>query len=296
MGGLMIGDFMTDDPMTHDPMTDNPMRSDLMTLDPKLVWKEFVGLLKSRRMPPDKIWPLHPELKDPLYRVIMQFPEVPDTAWPDNPKAMVRGNHINFLVRFEGIEHPADFVFMFEVDGGTWFFRHLENIRIPIDSVPELPASTFPDVPEATKAWMRAEIQTTKDVRLFNHLKQEKGRDFALDWFRDGNGYFVAARSWIPLLPESDAFVLYLCWEQSVLQGNRVILERLSPEAATIRIRPLCFQLFEQTGHLRHQICYEDYVALFDTIWKDRASAAGWNLEITYMLPDCVFNFTRQVK
>ncbi len=99
----------------------------------------------------------------------------------------------------------------------------------------------------------------------------------------------MAAGSWIPLLPEQTAFILYVCWEQPVLNGNQVILEYLDDEQATVRLRPTYLELYERTVHLREQISEEDYRAIFETVWKDRAQAEGWKLEIAYMLPHCVF-------
>ena len=32
----------------------------------------------------------------------------------------------------------------------------------------------------------------------------------------------------------------------------------------------------------RQQIPFEDYTKIFETIWQDRARAAGWTLEIEY--------------
>ncbi|HHY34877.1 MAG TPA: hypothetical protein GX510_04480 [Firmicutes bacterium] len=157
-----------------------------------------------------------------------------------------------------------------------------------------MPLSSFPDLPEATKAWIRAEYRATEDVRLFNYLKREKGPDFALHWFKDGEGYFLAARSWIPLLPEQDAFILYLCWEQSVLNGNQVTLEHLDEKRAVVRLCSIYLELYDRTTHLREQISEEDYRAIFETVWKDRANAAGWKLEISYEPPHCVLQLTRR--
>jgi hypothetical protein len=67
---------------------------------------------------------------------------------------------------------------------------------------------------------------------LFNFLSREKGKDYAFDWFRDGAGYFLEARTWVPLVPPGRAFILYLCWEQSNLLGNNVTLHKLDDSEA----------------------------------------------------------------
>lgn len=272
--------------------------------DPKTVWSEFIGLMKSSSMTMDRIRPLHPSLREPVFEILQELAcKVPPSAWPNDPALQVRGNHVICQVALSPRHakpghtepghakpchtEPCRFIFTFEVDGDHWFFRHLESITILMDSVPPLPASSFPDLPEATKAWIRAEVRATEDVRLFNYLNAERGHRFALDWFRDGQGYSMAARSWLPLLPEPAAFVLYLCWEQSVLSGSKVTLEHLDEQTAAVRICPICLQVYERAVHLKQQIPREDYEAVFEVVWEDRALAAGWHLDISWARPDC---------
>ncbi|MEW5995751.1 MAG: hypothetical protein AB1744_15335, partial [Candidatus Zixiibacteriota bacterium] len=147
---------------------------------------------------------------------------------------------------------------------------------------------------ENQKAWMREEIRVSSQVRLFNYLAETSGRDFAFDWFNDGPGYFLSARTWVPFLEPEQAFILYLCWEQANLRGNKVVLERLEDGAARVRLQSMYFQLYEHTGHLRTQIRFEDYRTLFETIWQDRAQAANWDLEITYEDEECIFSFVKK--
>ncbi len=45
---------------------------------------------------------------------------------------------------------------------------------------------------------MRAENALTEPVRLFEWLAGQEGREFAFRWFRDGVGYFLSARTWVP--------------------------------------------------------------------------------------------------
>jgi hypothetical protein len=42
------------------------------------------------------------------------------------------------------------------------------------------------------------------------------------------------------------------------------------------------WRLYEQTGHLSQMISREDYRTLYETVWQDRAAAAGWDLRIEY--------------
>ena len=186
----------------------------------------------------------------------------------------------------------------FLVEGGAWYFRHLEAINIRLDKTGPLPASTFPDVDEATKAHIREETGWSREVRVFNELASLKGRDFAFDFFEDGNGYFLAARTWVPFVEPRKAFILYACWEQANLRGNTVTLEKLDDAAAVVRMSTYFFGLYKASAHLPQQIPFEDYTRIFETIWKDRARAAGWSLEIDYKdegfrASECVLRFKR---
>ena len=133
----------------------------------------------------------------------------------------------------------------------------------------------------------------SKQVRLFNFLSEEKGRDFAFDWFKDGPGYFSASQVRVPFVEPSKAFILYLCWEQANLRGNHVTLEKLNDNEAFVRMELIYFGLYKAAAHLKEQISYDDYRQIFETTWHDRAEKAGWKLKITYREEKCLFHFTK---
>jgi hypothetical protein len=93
----------------------------------------------------------------------------------------------------------------------------------------------------------------------------------------------LAAKTWVPFIEPHKALVLYACWEQAHLRGNTVTLEKLDEREAVIRLSTYFFSLYHVTAHLRRQIPFEDYKRIFETIWQDRARAAGWALEIEYV-------------
>ena len=128
-------------------------------------------------------------------------------------------------------------------------------------------------------------------MRVFKFLVKEKGKAFALDWFKDGQGYFLAARTWVPFVPAARAFILYACWEQSNLRGQPVTPISLNERQAMIEIDPVGWKLYEQTGHLRQVISRADYRLLYETVWQDRAAAAGWDLRIEYAGAQVCFRF-----
>jgi hypothetical protein len=200
---------------------------------------------------------------------------------------------VHYLVPLTYEGSRQTFCFTFLTENGKWYFQHLESITIRLDKTGPPPVSKFPDIPEAQKAWMREEILVSEQVRLFGMLGKEKGREFAFDWFKDGVGYSIAARTWVPFVPISRAFILYLCWEQANLRGNSVTLEKLDDREATITLEPHYLKFYPATEHLRRQISPEDYRGIFESIWQDRAEKAGWKLQITYKGNTCVFHLTR---
>lgn len=266
------------------------------------IWKEFVAAVKDGKMTLDKIRPYEGISKEQLLKQMTDFKGYHDkySSWKEweNPEVFPVGNQVSFLVTFTwGGQTKSDFLFTFLKEGGRWYYRHLENVFIRLDRVTKLPASEFPDLPQAKKAWQREELYWSQMVHFHNALAKEKGKNYFLDLMRDGAGYFLAAKVWVPFVPPQRAFILFMCWEQSRLRENSVTLETLTDSEAVVRLQAHFFFLYKQTGHLKQQISFEDYRRIFETIWQDRAVNAGWNLEIEYEDPEClkcVFRFTKK--
>ncbi len=267
-----------------------------------IMWKDFVAAVKSGKMTKDMVQPYEGHSKDVLLKFLADFKGYHDkfNSWRewDNPEAFSVGNQVHYIVTFTwGGQTKSDFCFTLLKEGGLWYFQHVENIFIRLDRVNKFPASEFPDLPAETKAWQREESYWTQMVYFYNVLAKDKRKDYLPNLLRDGAGYFLAARVWIPFVPTERAFILYACWEQNRLRGNPVTLETLTDREATVRIKPQFFALYQRTGHLKGQIAFEDYRRIFETIWRDRATAAGWTLEIKYEDPECltcIFRFTRK--
>ncbi|MFZ2053373.1 MAG: hypothetical protein WAU81_04170 [Candidatus Aminicenantales bacterium] len=263
------------------------------------IWEEFVAALKKGEITPERLRPYYEELRSPLLGYLKEMRE--KAAWPEwqTPAETHRvGNRAHFLIPLTFDNSRATYCFTFITEDKKWYFQHLEAITIRLDKIGSLPTSTFPDVDEETKAHIREEIRWSREIRLFNLLAREKGKDFAFDFFKEGNGYFLAARTWVPFVEPRKAFVLYLCWEQANLRGNEVALEKLEDDAASIRMRTHYFRLYRVTAHLKQWIPFEDYKRLFETIWQDCARAAGWKLRIEYVdseypAGECRLRFSR---
>ena len=259
------------------------------------VWSQFVSALKEGRLTEENIKPyeelrqLNPASVMLKFLAVMKQKAVWE-EWDQVPEIHRLGDTVHFLIPLTFDGRRNTFCFSFLLQGDHWYFRHVESITIRLDKIGELPASTFPDVSESKKAWMREERRVQAQVDLFNLLSKEKSKDYAFNWFRDGFGYFLEAKTWVPFLPPRRAFILYLCWEQSSLQGNNVTLEKLEDDEALVRIEPIYLRLFEQTS-IQQKVGFDDYRRMFEIVWLDRACAANWDLNIEYHETQCIFRF-----
>jgi len=263
------------------------------------IWHSFREALRTGRMlDPERYRPITPELRQPMMGFLEELRKT--AKWEDGgpePEVFHVGNQIHYVVPLT-LQHgettsTTPFCFTLVMEGGQWYFQHLESIFIRLDKIPPPPVSSFPDLAVERKAWMRDEFQTTKDVQLFAYLSQEKGKQFAFDWFKDGPGYAIQAQTWVPFVPPARAFILYVCWDLSNLRSEPVVLEKLSDEEARLRFTPRAFALYDQTAEMKPHISLDDYRHLFEMVWRDRARSAGWNLSISYEKGECVFRFVK---
>jgi hypothetical protein len=270
--------------------------------DDLAIWKEFVAAVRSGTLAPDKIRPLYGVPKETLLAHLRELKVACDSnaSWSDwdSPEVFPVGNLVHFIVRIPiGPGTTTDRCFSFTKEGDSWYYGHMEGIFIRLDKTPPPPTSDFPDVDAATKAWQREEVYWSEVVQNYLTIAKKNGQAFALDLLKSGPGYFVAAKSWVPFLPPQRAFILYLCWEQSRLRENLVVLEKLTEEEAVVSLQAYFFFLYKRATHLRQWIPFDEYKQIFETIWQDRALAAGWNLAIECQDPEClhiVLHFTRK--
>jgi hypothetical protein len=267
--------------------------------DDLAIWKEFVAAMKKDVIASERIRPYYEELREPILGFLEEMRQKAAWAeWDKEPEIHRVGDHVHFLIPLTFDGRAGNYCFTFFDDGRTWFFRHMEAINIRLDKTGPLPTSVFPDVDEEAKAHIREETRWSREIRLFNLLSDLKGKDFAFGFFKDGDGYFLAAKTWVPFIEPQKSFILYACWEQGNLRGNQVTLEKLEDGEALIRMSTYYFALYKATAHLRQWISFEDYAKIFETIWQDRARAAGWILDIEYSdegyrASECVLRFKR---
>ena len=253
-------------------------------ISPKKIWKEFTTYIKENKTMDDKIRPFIPSLKKPLEGFIEILEnKVPKDQWNKKPEIYQFDNKVLFITELTENGIKSNYCFIFFVKNNHWYFQHLETITLRLDKIKSLPTSKFPDISLGQKNWIRNEQFWTEQIRLFRYLSKKEGKEFAFNWFKDGDSYILSAKTWIPFLPPYKAFILYLCWEQSNLWGNKVTLESLNNHKSIVKIsKPIYFSLYYQTAHFSQQIDFDDYLKIFKSIWCDRALKAGWKLKIDY--------------
>jgi hypothetical protein len=262
--------------------------------DDVTVWTEFVRALRAGEITADALRPIDESWRQPWVGFLQTMrAKAVWQEWERRPEVRRVGPLLHFVIPLTFDGRTSDYCFTFVREHDRWFFRHAESIVIRLDRLPALPTSTFPDLPEDRKAWMRQENYWSQMVNLFRTMVELSGRKAAFDIFLDGRGYLLQAASWVPFVEPSRAFILYACWEQSRLQGNPVALERLADDEAVMRLEPIFFRLYEDTTHLRGLISRDDYRRIFETIWEDRARAAGWTVAIACDGARCTLRFTR---
>jgi hypothetical protein len=260
----------------------------------KEIWHEFVDYMKSGAFPSDKVQPYHPLIKEPLLRILDRLRnQAKWEEWLSPDEVYQIDNQVHFLLPLTFGDQQDTYCFSFVIEEKQWYFQHIESITIRLDQITSLPTSIFPDIPESQKAWIREELHVSEQIRLFKQIVDEKGKLLAYEWFKDGAGYVMAAKTWVPFTRIERAFILYLCWEQANIRGNDVVLQKLDDREAIVQINPIYFRLYQQTVHIRQLIHWEDYRQLFEIIWQDRAKQSSWELEIGYEGDTCILHFTR---
>ncbi len=264
------------------------------------IWREFTQLLRTGSMTLDRIRP-YDQLGNAYKPVLLGYldslrMQASADDWEVQPEVVRVGDRVQFIVPWSARGQKVTYCLSFLLQGGAWYFQHLETIFVRLDKVTDLPASRFPDIPESQKNWIREETYWSFVItNVYLPVAREKGKAAALDILKDGNGYYLAAKAWVPFSPPHKAFVLYLSCEQAVVRGNDVTLVKLDDKEAVVRMKTNYFALYFAAAHLKPVISLDDYKKIFETLWQDRARCAGWHLDVEYS-PDyeVTFHLTRE--
>lgn len=257
-----------------------------LSQDQLQVWREFVSLLRSGKLTASHIRP-HQELEASKQQLLGYLEIIRQQAlppeWDTAPEVVTQDSLLHYIMSLTTNQQKVPYCFSFMTEGGQWYFRHLESIFIRLDTLSSFPATTFPDLDEGKKAWMREEVFWSFVIlNVYLPAKQARGSEYALSLLYDGAGYFLAAKTWVPFVAPHRAFILYLCWEQARLRGNGVTLIRLSDTEALVEIQSHYFAVYDIASHLKPVIGEAEHRKIFETIWQDRARNAGWELTTTH--------------
>lgn len=257
------------------------------------IWPEFVSLLRDGKVGEQHLRSAYTPNATLLEFLSSMRSGASWPEWEQRPEVYRVGELVHFVVRLSERGTPGTYSFTFLTENGRWFLQHFESIVLRLDRVGPLPVTSFPDIADDKKEWIREEHYWSKMVYFFRLVRKAAGDEAAFNMFRDGAGYAVSAKTWIPFVPPSRAFVLFACFDQSRLRGDKVTLERLDEHEARIVFDSIYFALYRRTGHLRRQVSEQDYRRIFETIWTDRAVAAGWSAEYACQGSKVVLRLTR---
>lgn len=268
----------------------------LLSQNPEQVWIEFRELLKQGDLSEDNIKPVHELLEG---RWIPFLENRKNNAiweeWEKPQETFIVDDKIHYLVKMTENGQIENYCLSFIIEDGKWYFHHAESIWIRLDKIGDLPTSVFPDLPDSQKHWQREEPRISQKIYLFNYFAEKENKEFALNWFKDGEGYLMWAKTHVPFVKPSKAFILILCYEQTNLRGGKVTLKKLDADHAILTLEPIFLKLYFASGQIRNQISHEDYISIFETIWHDRAEKAGWDLDISYNQDKAIFTFHRKI-
>lgn len=265
----------------------------LISQSPEQVWDEFRSLLQRGEISEENIRPIH-ELLEGRWLPFLENRKNNANweEWEEPEETFVVDNKIHYLVKMTENGQVENYCLSFIIEDGKWYFNHAESIWVRLDKIDDPPTSDFPDIPEIQKHWQREEPRITRMIYLYNYFIEKESKEFALNWFKDGTGYFIWAKTHVPFLKPTRAFILALCYEQSRLKGSEVTLEKLTDEEALVILEPIFLKLYYASGQMRNLIPYDDYLTIYTTIWQDRAEKAGWNIAITYKNDKAIFKFS----
>jgi len=185
----------------------------------------------------------------------------------------------------------GEYRFDFYAEDDKWKLYFIECITLPVESI-EPPYATFVPLPEQ-EAWIKAEREVSRTVYFYSKLRDLHGADEALTWFADGAGEFLCAKSWVPYYKDGKAFVAYCAWIESRINGERVSIDEFSDARCVLRFAGhLWFRVYNGAGHIKARISLDEYRALFEYIWTDRAYCAGWDIAFEYQGEETVLVFT----
>lgn len=170
---------------------------------------------------------------------------------------------------------------------------HLDSYTLPLKKIDRLPFTNFESLPFEIEAKMREEYRITKIVNDFIRLKNIIGKEEALNWFKDGQSEKTGVPAWMPYFTKRKAFIAYSAWMQDRLYGENVSIREFTETHSELFFKEcIWIFLYKVASHLKCMISYDEYIEIFETIWKDRAVCNGYQVDILYSDCDVLMTFT----
>ena len=182
------------------------------------------------------------------------------------------------------ISHCADddYRFDFLFDGIAWKLAFIECITLPISDIDALPYTKFTPL-EGKELHIRREKEISRLVYFYLKFKELTGKEKALAMLQDGDGEFICARSWVPYYSDNLSYIAYSAWYESRINGENIVIKKFQEEKCEVTIYDHVWRsMYCTAGHLKSVIEYPEYMELFESIWKNRAKSAGWEIAFDY--------------
>ena len=168
----------------------------------------------------------------------------------------------------------------------------IECITLPISDIKAFPYDKFAPLCDK-ETHIRCEKEISKIIWMYLKFKELLGRDEAIKVFMDGSGESIAARSWVPFYNDRLSYIAYAAWTENRITGEDIAITAFSDDKSVLLFRNHIWRrMYAVTGHLKTLIGYEEFIWIFEEIWRDRARASGWNVEFSYMGDDTSMTFT----
>ena len=185
-----------------------------------------------------------------------------------------------------------DYRFDFSIIQDEWRLLFIECITLPVHDIAVLPYTDFKALPEK-EAEIRREKEISRLIYFYNQFKKLLGQQKAIEMFYDGAGEVLGARSWVPFFDGPRSYIAYAAWMENRIYGEHVELLEFNEKCCRLRFHGhLWRKIYQMTGHIENMIHYEEYMNIFESIWKNRASESGWTLQFIYHNEDTELVFT----
>ncbi len=179
------------------------------------------------------------------------------------------------------------FVFTFVQENGNWRISQIENILLPLYSIPETPCEEILRIDDDQRAWISSEMEVVQISRIYDELKKGMGKEYAQHFFRDCPGYKVAVDAWLPFIEGAAQFILYTAVLETNLRGSRCIVTEADEKKATLVMRPMAHLEVLRRASFIPKIPEDEYRELFISIMEDRAKHCNLSLEIDFKETEC---------